>query len=671
MMNVIQVPPRIAVLTRGILAVQTLPALLGEARLVRGAEARNQPVDAVLAWGRKPSAEAARRFARERGVPMLQVEDGFLRSMGLGSREPPLSVVVDDLGIYYDATAPSRLEAFIAQGCDDGEAARASALMARWRALRVSKYNDARDPAQAPPEGCVIVADQTLGDASVAFSGASEASFHRMLQAALDEQPGRPIVLKVHPDVVAGAKRGHFGRLSPGEAARVTVWAGACHPATLLDRATAVYTVSSQLGFEALLRGKPVRCFGLPFYAGWGLSGDELPAPPRRGAAPLQALAHAALVAYPRYLNPETGRRCEVEELLEYIGLQRRMRERFPPQVHAIGFSAWKKPIVRAYFSGSQVHFAKDARRVPPDATLAVWGRQDVPAQRHASKVVRLEDGFLRSVGLGADLIRPLSLVQDAIGLYYDASRPSGLEQLLATAAFDPALLARARALRQDIVAQGITKYNVGSGGWQRPAGSRRVVLVAGQVESDASLALGSPRLRSNMALLRAARERAPQAYLVYKPHPDVVARLRRPGAGEAGAGALCDEIVTDAPMGSLLQQIDELHVLTSLSGFEALLRGCPVVVHGQPFYAGWGLTEDIDPPPRRGRQLSLDALVAATLILYPSYVSRVTGRFTTPERALEELRQWRADGATAAPLWRRWWRQAKRAALQKAAVMR
>jgi capsular polysaccharide export protein len=667
----LRLPARIAVLTHGILAVPTLPALLGETMLISGVEARSQSVDAVLAWGRKPSADIARRFARQRGVPMLQVEDGFLRSMGLGSDEPPLSIVVDDLGIYYDATTPSRLEALIAQGCGASQAARARALIARWRALRVSKYNDLRDPIPAPPENCVVVADQTLGDASIAFSGASAASFQRMLEAALDEHPGQPILLKVHPDVATGAKHGHFGRLSPGTSARVTVWAAACHPAALLDRAAAVYTVSSQLGFEALLRDKPVRCFGMPFYAGWGLSSDELPAPPRRRAAALPALAHAALVAYPRYLNPETGRRCEVENLLEYIGLQRRMRQRFPPLVHAVGFSVWKKPIVRAYFSGSEVRFVKDSRRVPPQATLAVWGNRSVPPKHPASSVVRLEDGFVRSVGLGADLIRPLSLVQDPVGLYYDASRPSGLEQLLATTEFDPALLARARALRECIVIRGVTKYNVGSGCWQRPVGRDRVVLVAGQVESDTSLALSAPSVRTNMALLRAARAYAPDAWLIYKPHPDVVARLRQPGGDEADARALCDEIVVDAPMESLLRQIDELHVMTSLSGFEALLRGRRVVTHGQPFYAGWGLTEDLAPPLRRQRRLNLDALVAATLILYPSYVSRVTGRFTTPERALDELQQWRAAGSACLPAWHRWWRQTKRAGLQMAAVLR
>jgi len=111
----------------------------------------------------------------------------------------------------------------------------------------------------------------------------------------------------------------------------------------------------------------------------------------------------------------------------------------------------------------------------------------------------------------------------------------------------------------------------------------------------------------------------------------------------------LCDELVVDAPMHELLEQVDEVHVLTSLAGFEALLRGKPVRCEGLPFYAGWGLTEDARPCARRTRRLHLDELVAATLILYPTYVSRTTGAFTTPERALDELLAWRAQGVSTA----------------------
>jgi len=225
---------------------------------------------------------------------------------------------------------------------------------------------------------------------------------------------------------------------------------------------------------------------------------------------------------------------------------------------------------------------------------------------------------------------------------------------LLQDTHFDDALLERARALRAAIVAMQITKYNVGGETWKRPAGAARVILVPGQVEADASIRLGAPGLRTNSALLTAVRAANPDAYVVYKPHPDVLAGMRADGVARPGAGNNCDAMVGDVPMARLLEEVDEVHTLTSLAGFEALLRGKRVVTYGQPFYAGWGLTADFLPPPRRSRRLTVDELVAGVLILYPCYVSRTTGQFTTPERVLEELNEWRNTACQPRPWLRR-----------------
>jgi hypothetical protein len=188
---------------------------------------------------------------------------------------------------------------------------------------------------------------------------------------------------------------------------------------------------------------------------------------------------------------------------------------------------------------------------------------------------------------------------------------------------------------------------------------------VVGQVESDASIRTATPGIRTNMDLLRAARAQHPQAWLAYKPHPDVVARLRRRGIGENEAQALCDEVVVEAPMAQLLQSVDVVHVLTSLAGFEALIRGKRVVCHGLPFYAGWGLTQDQHASRRRTRRLEIDQLVAGALILYPRYMRR-DGVPCTAEEALAELLRWRARGYKGS----RWTRVALRPALRMAASM-
>ncbi len=322
--------------------------------------------------------------------------------------------------------------------------------------------------------------------------------------------------------------------------------------------------------------------------------------------------------------------------------------------IYALGFPRWKRVILRQCFPGARLAFVSTLAGVPTGARVLLWGRWGPPAAELDSySVLRLEDGFLRSVGLGADLARPLSWVVDGRGIYYDARQPSDLEVILSEAAFTAETLQRAGALRERVVAAGLTKYNVGDRRWQRPAGRQRVILVPGQVESDASIACGAPGIRTNLELLQAVRQENPEAYVVYKPHPDVLARLRRAGQGEQEASGWCDDVVTDADMGQLLTAVDEVHVLTSLAGFEALLRGKRVTCYGQPFYSGWGLTRDKIPPERRQRRLGLDELVAGVLIRYPLYLSRDGKRLITPEEALDELAAWRQAVGGRVPWWR------------------
>ncbi len=345
-----------------------------------------------------------------------------------------------------------------------------------------------------------------------------------------------------------------------------------------------------------------------------------------------------------------------------------------PTDVRVWGLSRRKLQLARSFLPDCQVRAVRDVAALPPAAVLALWGAQSVPPGVPAGQAVwRLEDGFMRSVGLGADLVRPLSWVVDRSGIYFDPRQPSDLESLLNGCDIDDGLLTRSAGLRAAIVGSGLTKYNVGSAVWKRPVGlaaGRVVVLVAGQVESDASIVCAAGAIATNLDLLRAVRADRPDAWLVFKPHPDVLAGLRSGQALDAGWSGWCDEVVTDCAMGPLLDAVDEVHVMTSLAGFEALLRGKPVTTYGMPFYAGWGLTRDLGLSPavaaRRQRRRCLDELVAAALILYPLYVD-ANGRPTTPEAVLSELRAMRDRGAARLP----WWRTALRPLLGLAARRR
>lgn len=319
--------------------------------------------------------------------------------------------------------------------------------------------------------------------------------------------------------------------------------------------------------------------------------------------------------------------------------------------IYGVGFSWWKRRHVRTFLQPRSVVFIRSANRIRDTAAIAAtWGLR-IPGEAFPAgcRVLRLEDGFLRSVGLGAALTPPVSWVIDSRGIYYDANRPSDLEHTLQHHDFSAAERHRAAQLREHIVRAGVTKYNVGTSDWRRPANARKVVLVPGQVETDASIRHGATAVRTNLALLQAVRQRCPDACIIYKPHPDVVEKLRKQGREEECAKNWCDAIVTDTSIEALLRDVDEVHTMTSLAGFEALLRHIKVTTYGRPFYAGWGLTSDEGMTPgtasRRGRQLSLDELVFGALVQYPLYASRVTGQLIDPEQAVEEIQEWQKQG--------------------------
>ena len=323
--------------------------------------------------------------------------------------------------------------------------------------------------------------------------------------------------------------------------------------------------------------------------------------------------------------------------------------------VCASGFSLRKRFLVQLFCQRTDVRFVKRASEVPSGSDLLLWGATEPPVGLAPDvRVVRLEDGFIRSAGLGADLVRPLSWVVDKQGIYFDSRRPSDLEILLQTKCFSNEDIARAAQLRQNLVTHGISKYNLKGQTWRRPPEAACVVLVAGQVETDASIQWGAVDIRTNLALVQTVRRARPNAWLVYKPHPDVVAGLRNAGKQEDEAARWCDEVLPQANMAQLLSLVDEVHVMTSLTGFEALLRGLPVFCHGQPFYAGWGLTNDRHGVERRTRRLGLDELVAGTLLHYPVYMAPGAGRPCSAEDALSALLQIIQTSPRELPLWRR-----------------
>ncbi len=603
-------------------------------------------------------------FAHEHGLPYWRLEDGFLRSVGLGvDGDTALSMVMDDEGMYYDARRPSRLESMLLNDelSDSKMLERARLAIESIKINRLSKYNasPSRTLELSGSKPRVLVVDQTAGDLSVACGLGRRDTFRDMLDAAHRENPEAEILVKTHPDVLTGKKEGYLGALESRDRQRII--SEDCNPIRLLEQVDKVYVVTSQLGFEGLMVGKPVVCFGSPFYSGWGLTDDRGHARRRGRSRSLEQVFAAAYIEYTNYVDPDTGLRCELERVIEHLSLQRREFARNEGRIFCFGFIKhfWKQNYVRAYLRSpaNTIEFpysAAHAERLGFDTSckIVVWGRRAHDDVRHISEKYGvqpwcMEDGFLRSVGLGSDMDTPASLVVDREGIYFDPTSQSELESILLNTSFTEKALSQARHLRERLVASGLSKYNVGDAERSLPIdpGERPVVLVPGQVEDDASIQLGCHDIATNMGLLRAARAKRPDAYIVFKPHPDVLSGNRRGNIAKEQALMVCDHVEERASLAQCLRVANEVHVMTSLVGFEALLRGLPVHAYGQPFYSGWGLTTDRHPVERRTRTLSIDELVAGTYLLYPRYLNRETQRFTSAFSVVDELEAARAEG--------------------------
>lgn len=417
-----------------------------------------------------------------------------------------------------------------------------------------------------------------------------------------------------------------------------------CDPWSLIEAAKSVHApADDELSIIAGLIGIPV----------FGPDGQRI------DPVVLRANAKNAL-SLATYRNCFSNEPAPLEDVVTLLGDWRRQIDRNQGLAAASGIAFWKRDALRRFLWDGQrtppllgpAQALRRARRVGQG--MAIWPSRVsasivAEAASHNVPVIRIEDGFLRSSGLGAGLHPPGSIVVDRTGLYYDARSESDLERLLSTHAFSAALTARACKLRQRLCAVGVTKYGRDAGKPIDLPPGRRTILAVGQVDDDLSVRLGGGGIKGNLDFLERVRRAEPEAWIIYRPHPDVQAGHRQGHLSDATILNHADAIDRGAPLMALVQAVDCVHVMSSLTGFEALMRDRPVTVHGMPFYAGWGLTRDLaQSTGRRKRTLTVDQLVAGTLILYPHYIDPVTMLPCGPELMVERM----AVGATARTTW-------------------
>jgi capsular polysaccharide export protein len=609
----------------------------------------------IVAWADSPGLALRRAAAAAIGVPCVLLGDGLLRAAPRAGATPPrLSGVAIAACRPADTDDwPLPAEILAARGWETpaligrAAAARRALVTARVGGAWWQHGGENELPKQ---DGYALVA---LAEPAVGGGKpiASDAVLAATLEAALAENPPTQVVV-----LAAGVGWAVRRRLAAVAARGATVIRQALDPWIAIERAARVYSVGGEIGLLALLAGRPVAAFGAAFHTGWGVTRDARAVPPQAFTRSIDEILAAYCLVATCYRDPFRDTSASFEETLELLAEWRRIELANRRIAVCLGMAWWKRRRIAAFLrsAGAAPVFRRTAQaaiaaaldrspRPGEPGGIAVWASRLPPglaeaARRRGIPLIRVEDGFVRSVGLGADLMPAASLVFDARGIYFDPCTESGLERLLCGVEFTPELIERARRLIALLVARGITKYNL-AGRAPLPPMPRatRHILVPGQVEDDQSLLLGGAAVRRNLDLLAQVRAANRDAFILYKPHPDVAAGHRRGAVPETQARRFADAVLHKVSTAALLAAVDEVHTMTSLAGFEALLRRRQVVVYGRPFYAGWGLTTDLA-AIARGRRLALEELVAGALILYPRYLDPLTRLPCGPELLIERL---------------------------------
>lgn len=311
------------------------------------------------------------------------------------------------------------------------------------------------------------------------------------------------------------------------------------------------------------------------------------------------------------------------------------------PVVLVFGINVWKRKIVSDFLSEFSVKFVrkntpwvkikKEIKNIDVHA-FVFWGMMEkrlvsTYAESKSIPIWRLEDGFLRSVGLGSEHILPLSLALDKQGIYFNSSKKSDLEEKILSIELCEEKKERAKKNLEMILDFGLSKYNNKIDDLNLISIDERLInsekykiLIIGQVEDDASILHGSKIKYKNNDVVHIARKEFPDAEIFYRPHPDVAGGFRKEQSSPADVADICHVVTSNTPINSWIEAVDHVFTITSLTGFEALMRGKKVTVLGAPFYAGWGLSDDRQAVSRRSKNKNLLEVFYAAYIDYPKY---------------------------------------------------
>lgn len=275
----------------------------------------------------------------------------------------PRSVVFDTLGFYFDATRKTQIESMLNDSnliVTPKQRAEARRLINKLVSNKVSRYN--HQPIKKVNIGRadypkVLVVDQTFGDRCITLGKADESTFAKMLRKAIEENPASDIIVKTHPCVIDGLKcYGHGYYDSLKEHANIYKVTFPINPYSLMEICDKVYVCTSQFGLEALMAGKEVHVFGMPFYAGWGLTIDDQHLERRTNMRTLEELFYIFYCMYTHWVDPDKGCETTIDAVIDKMIALRNEYQKNPQKFASVantgspvirkGYNLYRKPLL-------------------------------------------------------------------------------------------------------------------------------------------------------------------------------------------------------------------------------------------------------------------------------------------------------------------------------------
>lgn len=602
-----------------------------------------------VGWGYSPYSQKAKKAAEKYEKPFIYAEDGFLRSPFVSSiSKQPYSLVIDTQAPYYDYSKRTDLEALICQTeLNQEQYQEAQKVIDYFTQHRLGKFSITSDTDIDPEgftEGSILLIDQVAGDLSLQYGGVTERTAQYTVNTIREKYPNQKIYLKLHPEVFAGKKKGCFDFIH-NDPDVVCIPKGEL--SYLLTKKPHVHVLTSLAGFEACLHGCQTTTYGMPWYAAYGITEDLHPdikqLQQRRKVTDLQTLFYCAYMQYTHYIDPISQKTLDIMTIMQFFARIKRHINLLSGNVIALGIRPWKKkdflnwietPFNKIDTVTDDSSFKEVSKRInslgQEKTKIIVWGYkyseliQEIQQAYPKIQIIRVEDGFIRSYGLGSDFFPPLSLSFDTGHLYY-VHTEQGKSDFFGLLNQEPHIK-RVHALRNKIQEHHITKYNIETLEELDIKTSKKIIFVPGQVAGDASLMHGGlpAHLKTDYDLLKQVRQDYPDSYILYKPHPDVYLGGRQEGEKDHQCSEFYDQIITDVSIISCIKAADKIITLTSQAGFDALIHGKSVHCYGHPFYKAFTDNNNVE------------QLIHTALIEYPIYKDEKT--YLMPENAIDKI---------------------------------